>query len=204
MTEDGTRAASELDARIRDMIEVGRDLWDARLISSHGGNLSVRWEKGAAITKHGAMLHRLAPDHFVAVNSRGRPTATGNTPEPSVDTPLHLAIYEQVAEAQAVAHAHPIYAVALSLEWGAINPTTLDGQAVGRVPVISVPGEETAAAVAQALVEHRAVLVRGHGVFARGRDPWEALQVVSVLEESAMVLHLSSEQWTPPSRGQAD
>lgn len=179
-----------LDALIADMIEVGRDLWEARLVSSHGGNLSVRWERGAAITKHGAMMHRLQPDHFVAVDSRGRPSSTGQTPEPSSDTSVHLAIYREVEEAQAVAHAHPVYAVASSLEWGAINPTTVGAEMLGRVPVLTVPEEEVADAVAHELIEHRAVLVRAHGVFARGAHPWEALQVISVLEESAMILHL--------------
>jgi len=175
------------------MIEVGRDLWDARLISSHGGNLSVRWEQGAAITRHGAMLHRLDGAQIVAVDSRGRPTATRETPPPSVDTPIHLAIYRAVAEAQAVVHAHPVYAVALSFEWGAITPTTAGGEVLGRVPVLNVTDEDVADAVAQALVAHRAVLVQAHGVFARGRDPWEALQVVSMLEEAATILHLSKQ-----------
>lgn len=179
-----------LDALIADMIEVGRDLWDARLVSSHGGNLSVRWEMGAAITKHGAMMHRLKPDHFVPVDSRGRPSSTGPTPEPSSDTAVHLAIYREVEEAQAAAHAHPVYSVASSLEWGALNPTTAGAEMLGRLPVLTVPEEEVADAVAHELIEHRAVLVRAHGVFARGADPWEALQVISVLEESAMILHL--------------
>ncbi len=191
MADEGDPNA--LTTRIADMIEVGRDLWEARLISSHGGNLSVRWEQGAAITRHGAMLHRLDPSQIVTVDSRGRPTASGETPTPSVDTPLHLAIYREVPDAQAVAHAHPVYAVALSLEWGAITPTTAGGELLGRVPVLNVPDEEVADAVARELIEARAVLVQAHGVFARGGDPWEALQLVSMLEEAAMILHLSKQ-----------
>ena len=179
-----------LEALMQDMASVGRDLWEARLVSSHGGNLSVRWEMGATITKHGAMLHRLEPDHFVTVDSRGRPTSTGQTPEPSVDTPIHLAVYGEVADAQAVAHAHPVHAVALSLEWGAITPSTEGGELLGRVPVLTDVGEDVAGAVARELKENRAVLVRAHGVFARGADAWEALQVISMLEEAAMVLYL--------------
>ncbi|MGE3961877.1 MAG: class II aldolase/adducin family protein [Dehalococcoidia bacterium] len=193
MTGEGG-SADRRSSLVHDLIEVGRDLWEARLVSTHGGNLSVRWERGAMITKHGAMLHRLAPEHLVTVDSRGRPTASGETPVPSNDTPVHLAIYAAVEEAGAIAHAHPVYAVALSLEWGAINPMTVSGGALGRVPVIEASGAGVAPAVARELREHRAVLVRAHGVFARGRDPWEALQAVSVLEESAMILHLSSER----------
>jgi L-fuculose-phosphate aldolase len=179
-----------LDGLMQDMTEVGRDLWEARLVSSHGGNLSVRWEMGAAITQHGAMLHRLDPEQFVTVDSRGRPTSTGQTPDPSEDTPIHLAVYAQVEEAQAVAHAHPVHAVALSLEWGAITPSTAGGELLGRVPVLTDVGDDVAEAVALELKENRAVLVRAHGVFARGADAWETLQVISMLEETATVLYL--------------
>jgi len=187
-------ATPELEPQLHDMIEVGRDLWDARLITSHGGNLSVRWQEGAAITRHGAMLHRLDVEQFVAVNSRGHPTSSGATPTPSEDTAVHLAIYREVDEAQAIAHAHPVYAVALSLEWGAITPTTVSGAILGRVPVLTPEPEEAPAVVAAALKESPAVLVRAHGVFARGADPWEALHLVSVLEEAATILYLSSEK----------
>lgn len=193
MSDQQREGSSAVDALTQDLIGVGRDLWDARLVSSHGGNLSFRLEQGCVITRHGAMLHRLSPDQFVAVDSRGRPTAAGHTSVPSTDTDVHLAIYREVPEASVVAHAHPVYAVAQSLEWGAITPISLGGDLVGRVPVLRAAGDEVPGAVSTALRDHPIVLVRGHGAFARAVGPWEALQLISVLEEAAMILYLSAE-----------
>lgn len=180
-------------ARVDEMIEVGRDLSLAHLVTSHGGNLSVRHQDGACITATGAMLGRLTRERFVTVDSRGRPSEAGEVPSPSSDTSIHLEVYRRVPEAQAVVHAHPIHAVALSLEWGAITPPNLEGQLfVGRVPVLEVEWEESAQPVAEALVQHPVVLTRAHGAYARGADVWEALKLVSVLEESAQILHIST------------
>lgn len=47
-----------------------------------------------------------------------------------------------------------------------------------------------AQALADALRQHRVVVVAGHGSYARGESLWQALQWTSVLEESAEVLWL--------------
>ena len=175
------------------MIEVGKDLWSAGLVTSHGGNLSTRWQQGACVTETGAMLGRLSHDHFVAVDSRGRPTAHGPSDRPSSDTSIHLATYARVPEAGAIAHAHPVHAIALSLEWEALNPPNLEGQMfIGRIPVLDVEWEQSAEPVAEALASHPVILTRAHGAYARGSDPWEALKHISILEEAATILHLSS------------
>lgn len=193
MTGEPSSGGALPDGVIEDLIGVGRDLWEARLVSSHGGNLSFRQGSGCVITRHGAMLHRLTPDQFIAVDSRGRPANAGRTFAPSTDTAVHLAVYREVPAATVVAHAHPVYAVAQSLEWGAITPTNLGGDLVGRVPVLRAVGDELPAAVSSALRDHPIVLVRGHGAFARADEPWEALKLISVLEEAAMILYLSAE-----------
>lgn len=174
------------------MIEVGRDLWAAGLVTSHGGNMSVRWEQGACVTETGAMLGRLTHDHFVAVDSRGRATNHGPSDRPSSDTAIHLAVYERIAEAGAVVHAHPVHAIALSLEWEAITPPNLEGQLfLDRVPVLDVKWETSAEPIAEALTKSPLVMTRAHGAYARASDPWEALKLISILEESATILVLS-------------
>jgi L-fuculose-phosphate aldolase len=161
--------------------QVGRMLWEAGLVSSHGGNLSLRLPQGAiVITCHGAPLGRLDEASLVVLGQEG-----GR--EPSSDSDLHLAIYE-ATDAGAVAHAHPRHAIALSLlGQGDLEPRDLEGRHYlgRRVPVVA--GREH---VAQALDDFPIVVVRGHGSYARGHDLWQALLYTSVLEESAHVLWL--------------
>ncbi len=48
------------EGALRELQQVGRMLWEAGLVSSHGGNLSLHLPDGAVvITAHGAMLGRL-------------------------------------------------------------------------------------------------------------------------------------------------
>ncbi len=159
---------------------VGRLLWEAGLVSSHGGNMSVRLpDGGLLITRTGAMLGRIGEDDLVTVTVDG-----SSEGEPSMDMAVHRAAYEATG-AQAVLHAHPRHAITLSLILDVVEPADAEGKLrLGSVPVVQ------AEQVAEALAEAPIVLARGHGSYARGDDLWQALQWTSVLEESARVLWL--------------
>jgi L-fuculose-phosphate aldolase len=159
---------------------VGRMLWEVGLVSSHGGNISVRLpDGGLLVTRTGAMLGRLGEGDLVTVTADG---SSGG--EPSMDMALHRAVYE-ASGAQAVLHAHPRHAIALSLAMDVIEPADAEGRLrLGAVPVVETEG------VAEALRDAPIVMARGHGSYARGDDLWQALQWTSVLEESAQVLWL--------------
>jgi L-fuculose-phosphate aldolase len=187
-----TGARDRDDMAETQLIEAGRDLWTAGLVTSHGGNLSSRrGRSGALISGTGAMLGRLSPGTLVPVNAAGRPDGVPG-PEPSSDTRIHLAIYRAHAEAGAVIHAHPVHAIALAFDCDVIEPRNLEGRLfLGRVPVIDAEWEECAGPVAAALRVHPIVMVRGHGSYARGADVWDALRVTSALEESAQIIVLA-------------
>ena len=181
------------------LIEVGRDLYAHNLVTSHGGNLSVRRPAGGAlITATGAMLGRLDETRLIAVDERGEPLSP-KAPAPSSNTDVHLAIYAAHAEARAIIHAHPVYAVARSLAMREVAPEAefapinLEAQLILKspVPVLTVDWENTADAVAEALHRCPVVLVRGHGSFAMGTDLWQALNYTSVLEEAAQIATLA-------------
>lgn len=165
---------------------VGRDLYAADLVSSHGGNMSVRPGEAIVITTHGSRLGHLTQADLVEVAPDSASAA-----EPSMDLALHRAIYAAVPQAQAVVHAHPRHAIALSLVSKEIRPRDLEGRHyLGLVPVVAGDGD-VAAALAAALRQHKIAVVAGHGSYAWGEDLWQALQWTSILEESAQVLWLA-------------
>jgi L-fuculose-phosphate aldolase len=167
------------------LAEVGRDLYQLGLVSSHGGNLSVREGMGMWITGTGTMLGRLRERHIAYV----RPDGTYDGPPPSSDTVLHSTIYAMTG-AGAVVHAHPRYAIALSFGTDRFIPIDYEGQYhLKAVPVVE-QGPNQVAQVAAALQEAVVVLLRGHGAYARGASLWEALHWVTALEESAQVAWL--------------
>ncbi len=170
---------------LREMQEVGRDLYRLALVTSHGGNLSVRAGHEMWITGTGTMLGRLEARHISLV----RPGGSHEGPPPSSDTVLHATVYA-VSGAQAVVHAHPRHAIALTFENDSFVPGDLEGQLfLKEVPVIA-PGPLQVERIAHALESRPAVVLRGHGAFARGATLWEALHWVTALEESAHIAWL--------------
>jgi len=168
------------DAALDEFRAAGRTLWEAGLVSSHGGNMSVRLpDGGLLVTRTGSMLGRLGNGDLVVVATDG-----SSRGEPSMDTTLHRAVYDATG-AGSVLHAHPRNAIALSLAMDVIEPADAEGRLrLGVVPVVEAEG------VAEALRGAPIVMARGHGSYARGDDLWLALQWTSVLEESAQVLWL--------------
>lgn len=175
----------------REFRRIGRDLFLAGLISSHGGNLSVRLGDRVFITRRGAMLGRLGRQDVVEtglfVDDSGIALA-------SSELIVHREIYRETS-ALAVVHAHPPYTVALSLSREAIVP--LDSEAsylLHRVPVLAaektIGSAEVARLVAPALQDYKIVVLRGHGTFAVGQFLEEAFQWTSTLEAASQILYL--------------
>lgn len=169
-------------AFLKDFQEVGRDLYRLALVTSHGGNLSIRDGHTVWITGTGTMLGHLEAHHISGVAMDGRHSG----PLPSSDTVLHSTIYA-LTPASAVIHAHPRHAIALSFDHDAFVPADLEGQLhLQDVPVIA-QGPHQEQQIATALQQRRVVILRGHGAYAKGATLWEALHWITALEESAHI-----------------
>jgi len=165
---------------------VGAELRAAGLIASHGGNLSVWIPDGVIITREGAMLGRLSTADLCLI---GRTTQA--TPVvPALDTPIHRTVYV-LAGGHAIVHAHPAYAVALSLACDELIPLDNDGRHLLQRVSVLPHARDIPTGVGEALATHPVVLVRGHGCYARGATLEEALQYTTQLEESARLLYLA-------------
>ncbi|MBC7335568.1 MAG: aldolase [Clostridia bacterium] len=192
----------------REFRRIGRDLFLAGLITSHGGNLSVRLGDRLFITRRGAMLGRLKRGDVIET---GLEEDDSGIALASSEVVVHRAIYRETA-ALAVLHAHPPYTVVLSLSRDAIVP--LDSEAsylLHRVPVLAaektIGSAEVAGLVAPALRDYKIVVLRGHGTFATGQFLEEAWQWTSCLEAASMIVYLaelSGEKIKEYRRGTAD
>ncbi len=167
---------------------LGRDLFTRGLVSSHTGNLSVRLRNRITITRRGCMLGSIGENDLIetGINKNDR-----FTPLASIELAVHRAIY-RATPAQAIIHAHPPHAIALSLAMTEIVPKCAEGLAtVGRVPVVGwgmkVEPGGLAEIIAEALIEHRVVMVHGHGSFAIGQLLEDSYNCTTALEENSQV-----------------
>ena len=174
---------------IEEFQRIGRDLFLSGLVSSHGGNMSVRLGDRLAITRRAVQLGHLTDEDIIET---GLYEDDSNIMLASSETPVHRAVYLNTA-ALAVIHAHPRAAIALSLLEDEIVPVDVEGSyLLHRVPVVSsemASGSSVADLVSAALKQYKIIMVRGHGCFATGQLLEEAYQWVSCLEESSQVLY---------------
>lgn len=170
---------------------VGHDLFTRGLVSSHVGNLSIRLRDRIIITRRSSMLNCL---HEYDLIETGVSRNNRLTPLASANLDVHRAIYRET-QAQAIVHAHPPHAIALSLTETEIMPSTAEGlSVVGTVPVVGwqmeVKSGELADIIAQALKQQRIIMVQGQGSFAIGQLLEEAYNFTTMLEESCQILYL--------------
>jgi L-fuculose-phosphate aldolase len=170
---------------------VGNALFTLGLVSSYGGNLSIKLGDRLVITHRGSMLGSIGEADLVetgiAKNDRATPLA-------SKELGVHRCIYKKTP-ALAVVHAHPPYAIALSFTEKEIIPCDMEGRILlPKVPILGrqelVKAEDLADEIAEVLKQHKAVLVRGHGSFAASQLLEEAYYYTTILEQSCRLLYL--------------
>ncbi len=171
--------------------KIGNDLLAMGLVTSHGGNISVREGNKIIITRRGSMLGHLKEANIVEVRLKGK---DANILHASIEFPVHQAIYQKTS-AKAIIHAHPLHATALSLISETVMPKDSEGAILlGEVPVITskktVGSKDVAMKASEALKNHKIVIVRGHGSFAIGQTLEEALCYTSALDASCHIILL--------------
>jgi L-fuculose-phosphate aldolase len=180
----------------REMISFGRLLFERRLITGWGGNLSCRLApQRLLITGQHAPLGFLRPANLVEIDSRGMPVKKGR--QPSSETPMHLAVYGG-SEAKAIVHAHPPQVLVFSLAHTSFVPLSFEEKyTIGEVPVIAheTPTVTDPTEVVAELKLRPIVILRGHGTVAIGKDLQEAFLLTDLLEE-AVRCQLIREQGT--------
>ncbi|HSK47637.1 MAG TPA: aldolase [Coriobacteriia bacterium] len=171
--------------------DIGRDIYLAGLISSHGGNMSVRVGDRILITRRGSMLGRLTERDIIetSLGSDDSEVALAST-----EIVVHRAIYAKT-NGLAIVHTHSPHTILRSMIDDEIVP--IDSEAsylLHKVPVYALPQTAGSSAVAETvsdgLKDYKCVLLRGHGPFAIGTVLEEAFQWISCLEMACKILNL--------------
>ncbi len=176
------------EATFREFKITGKVLTDHRYNTSHSGNISMRSGNKILIKRRGAMLGYLDPEDIVETDLYGPDSGIMLS---STETEVHRQIYLNT-DALAVIHAHNPFCVILSFIEDEI--TCLDAEGIymyKKIPVIEVDNPagpaDAAREVPKVLKNYPIVVVRSHGVFAKGNTLLDALQNVTGAEQSAML-----------------
>ena len=173
-----------------DLILAGKLLYEHRLVVGIDGNLSARLDDGGYLTTPaGRCKGLLEANELVDVDAKGRARAGAR---PSSEFGMHLAVYAQRADVDAVLHAHPAFCTAFAAAGRPLERCVLPEMivGVGSVPVseYATPStEEVAAVVRPLIVEHDAILLRNHGLLVCGQGVLPTLHKLENIEHWAQI-----------------
>ena len=172
--------------------KVGKALVMRNLETSHSGNISIRSGGKIIIKKRAAMLGWLEPHDLIECSLDEEDSSSLLA---STELGVHRAIYRET-DAMAVIHAHSPYSVVLGMLEDEV--TCIDAEGIfmyKKIPVVEldVPAgaSEAAEKVPPLLKNYPVVIVRSHGVFAKGATLEDALQNVTGTEFSAQIRYLT-------------
>ena len=167
-----------------------RRLYRQGLTTTSGGNISLRCPDGTvAIT-----ASKLDKGELDA-NGVGLVTLDGEnlTPELhlSIETGMHLAIYQKRAEVSAIVHAHPSTAGSFTASRIPIDTKltaetyAILGESIPVVPYALMGSGELARLASAKLVDYPCVLLENHGVVTVGKSLLEAFDRLELVETAA-------------------
>lgn len=182
-----------------EVLQANLDLPRYNLIKFTWGNVSgIDRESGMFVIKpSGVDYDKLSRDDLVVMDLKGNVVEGGL--KPSSDTPTHLVLYNSFPDIGGVVHTHSTWATIMAQAGLGIPAfgTTHADFFYGDVPCtrkltkdeIENDYEKETGNVIVETFEHKneneipAVLVRGHGPFTWGKDPFDAVYNSVVLEE---------------------
>jgi L-fuculose-phosphate aldolase len=179
----------------RDMVEIGRRLYERGLIVSTEGNIASRLPDGnVLISPSGLCKGRMAPEDLVIIDVTGK--KLHGMRAPSSEWQMHTTVLAQREDIGACVHAHPPYATAFAVAGVPLADCILPEviTTLGSVPLAPYATPSTAA-VGESLEKHidryDAFLLKSHGVLTLGSDLESAFNKMETVERFAQVVHLA-------------
>ena len=181
-TESGLRA---------DIVEVGRRMYARGYTASNDGNISVRLGGDRLLmTPKSVCKGFMTPDMMCITDLDGRKLQGDR--DPSTETLMHLEVYRQRPDVQAVVHAHPPIATGFAVAGIPLNRAVLAEvlTTLGSIPIAeyATPStQELPDAVRKYIKAHDGMLLANHGALTVGTDLYGAYYKMETIEHFAKI-----------------
>ena len=178
------------------IVDSGKRMAGSGLTVETWGNISVRdSETGLVYLTPSAMLYDTIVEDDVVVCTLDGKIVEG-TRKPTIETEMHLSVYRNRAEVNAVIHTHPLYSMVYAAQ-GKDIPLIIDEAAqimgdVCRCTEYALPGsQELADNCVNALGEKaNSCLIHSHGAVCVGENMEGAFKVAKVLEVTSQIYYM--------------
>ncbi|MEM4490079.1 MAG: class II aldolase/adducin family protein [Desulfurococcaceae archaeon] len=171
----------------RQIVDVFRYIEEKGWNHGRAGNISIyiRKENRVLITPSGVPKSKLKPEEILVLDAEGN--VIEGVGKPTIELPMHLAIYKAYDYVNAIIHAHGIYSTTLAIAREPL-PALIDEMIIYvggdiRVAEYAPPGtSELAENIVKALEGRKAAIIANHGLIACGRDLEEATEILGLVE----------------------
>ncbi len=189
--------ANEWESR-REICELGRRMYEKGFVAANDGNISCRLGDGRYLCTP-TMVSKgfLKPSDIAVVDSKGK-QLDGAKPRTS-EIMLHLEIYDELPEINAVCHAHPPHATAFAVA-GIDVPSCILPEVevfIGQVPIAEydTPGGKSFAETVLPHLRNKAntILLANHGAVACDKTLEQAYFHLETLDMYCQILLLSKD-----------
>lgn len=174
----------------KNVVEAAGQIAKSGLVKGTWGNVSCRIEnmEAMAITPSGVDYFTMKYQDVVVINFKGE--ILSSNLKPSIETNLHLEIYKDRPDVNAIVHTHSDYCTAFAIARTPIPAAAEDLiQITGgdvKVAKYALPGTiDLAKNTVTALKNRNAVLMANHGLVCAAKDMKEAVKIAFIVEKSA-------------------
>ncbi len=178
-----------------DLANICGKVYKKEFVAATDGNLSIKLDDSKIlITPTGKCKGDIQPEDLILVDMKGR--VIEGTSKPSTEIKIHLLVYENRPEVNAVVHCHPPYATAFAaIGEGFTRPIFPEViLSIGKVPLCKY-GTPSTEEVTESLKDHIdyawALLLENHGAVTFGKDIFDAYYKMEKLEHTAKVLAIA-------------
>ncbi len=182
------------EAQLRnDIVEVGRRLWVRGFVASNDGNISVRLDASRLLmTPASVSKGFMTPDMMVITDLEGNLLAGAPGRKPSSETQMHLVVYRNRPDVQAVVHSHPPLSTGFAVAGIPLDRAVLAEvvTTLGSIPIAEYGTPSTmelANAVEPYVRLHDGLLLANHGALALGTDLFAAYYKMETIEHFAKI-----------------
>ncbi|MBS7297696.1 MAG: class II aldolase/adducin family protein [Eubacteriales bacterium] len=160
----------------REICEIGRRVYQNGYCAANDGNISVKIDENTFFTTPtGVSKGYMTPDMICKVDAQGNPKESTGKYRPSSEFKMHLKVYQERPDVNAVVHAHPPIATSFAIAGIALDKLIMPEAVIflGGVPIAQY-GTPSTMEIPQSLEpyiqDYDAILLANHGALSFGCD----------------------------------
>ncbi len=193
----------------KQICEIGKRIYNQGMVASNDGNISVKLNDNEFLcTPTGVSKGFMTPEYICKVDANGKVIQANAGFKPSSEIKMHMRVYKNRPDVNAVVHAHPLYATGFAIAGIPLTQPIMPEAviALGCVPIAEygTPStEEIPDAVEKYLQSFDAVLLENHGALTFSDSLLNAYHKMESVEFYAKLLYISKQIGGPQELSKA-